>query len=113
LYIIKDNYQKKEVNDELEKYKFINCLLLYLDPEAMRFSCISRWQQPQLKDIQLLSLNILLNIVPLYQDYFERFKGYSTLIKFLQIYQDKERKTLCLKTINNIINSEVIKKELT
>ena len=113
LYIIKDNYQKKEVNDELEKYKFINCLLLYLDPEAMRFSCISRWQQPQLKDIQLLSLNILLNIVPLYQEYFERFKGYSTLIKFLQIYQDKERKTLCLKTINNIINSEVIKKELT
>ena len=113
LYLIKDNYKKKEVNDELEKYKFINCLLLYLDPEAMRFSCISRWQQPQLKDIQLLSLNILLNIVPLYQEYFERFKGYSTLIKFLQIYQDKERKTLCLKTINNIINSEVIKKELT
>ena len=113
LYIIKDNYQNPQVNEELEKYKFINCLLLYLDPEAMRFSCISRWQQPQLKDIQLLSLNILLNMVPLYQEYFERFKGYSTLIKFLQIYQDKERKTLCLKTINNIINSEVIKKELT
>ena len=61
LYIIKDNYQNQQVNEELEKYKFINCLLLYLDPEAMRFSCISRWQQPQLKDIQLLSLNILLN----------------------------------------------------
>ena len=66
-----------------------------------------------MKDIQLLSLNILLNIVPLYQDYFEKFKGYSTLIKFLQIYQDKDRKTLCLKTINNIINSDVIKKDLT
>ena len=26
LYIIKDNYQKKEINDELEKYKFIKCL---------------------------------------------------------------------------------------
>ena len=113
LYIIKDNYKNKVVFEELEKYKFINCLLLYLDPEAMRFSCISRWQQPQLKDIQLLSLNILLNIVPLYQDYFEKFKGYSTLIKFLQIYQDKDRKTLCLKTINNIINSDVIKKDLT
>ena len=113
LYIIKDNSKNKVVFEELEKYKFINCLLLYLDPEAMRFSCISRWQQPQLKDIQLLSLNILLNIVPLYQDYFEKFKGYSTLIKFLQIYQDKDRKTLCLKTINNIINSDVIKKDLT
>ena len=113
LYIIKDNYKKKEVVEKLEKYKFINCLLLYLDPEAMRFSCISRWQQPQLKDIQLLSLNILLNIVPLYQEYFEKFKGYSTLIKFLQIYQDKDRKTLCLKTINNIINSDLIKKDLT
>lgn len=113
LYIIKDNYTKKEVVTQLEQYKFINCLLLYLDPEAMRFSCISRWQQPQLKDIQLLCLNILLNIVPLYQDYFEKFKGYSTLIKFLQIYQDHDRKNLCLKTINNIINSELIKKDLT
>ena len=79
----------------------------------MRFSCISRWQQPQLKDIQLLCLNILLNIVPLYQDYFEKFKGYSTLIKFLQIYQDHDRKNLCLKTINNIVNSDLIKKDLT
>ena len=113
LYIIKDNYTKKEVVTQLEQYKFINCLLLYLDPEAMRFSCISRWQQPQLKDIQLLCLNILLNIVPLYQDYFEKFKGYSTLIKFLQIYQDHDRKNLCLKTINNIINSDLIKKDLT
>ena len=113
LYIIKNNYTKKEVVTQIEQYKFINCLLLYLDPEAMRFSCISRWQQPQLKDIQLLCLNILLNIVPLYQDYFEKFKGYSTLIKFLQIYQDQDRKNLCLKTINNIINSDLIKKELT
>ena len=113
LYIIKDNYTKREVVTQLEQYKFINCLLLYLDPEAMRFSCISRWQQPQLKDIQLLCLNILLNIVPLYQDYFEKFKGYSTLIKFLQIYQDHDRKNLCLKTINNIINSDLIKKDLT
>lgn len=40
-------------------------------------------------------------------------KGYTTLIKFLQIYSDKERRLICLKTINNIINSELIKKELT
>ena len=79
----------------------------------MRFSCISRWQQPQLKDIQLLCLSILLNIIPLYQSYFEEIKGYSTLIKFMQIYSDKERRLICLKTINNIINSELIKKELT
>ncbi|MCQ2815674.1 MAG: hypothetical protein MJ252_00260 [archaeon] len=113
LYLIKDNYMKKEVTMQLEKYHFINCLLLYLDNETQKFSCISRWQQPQLKDIQLLCLNILLNIVPLYQDYFEKCKGYSTLIKFLQMYQDKERKCLCLKTINNIINSDFVKKELT
>ena len=35
------------------------------------------------------------------------------MIKFLQIYSDKERRQLCLKTINNIINSDLIKKELT
>lgn len=35
------------------------------------------------------------------------------MIKFLQIYSDKERRLLCLKTINNMINSEFIKKELT
>ena len=58
---------KKEVFELLHKYRFILCLLLYLDPEAMKFSCISRWQQPQLKDIQMLSMSILLNVIPLYQ----------------------------------------------
>jgi hypothetical protein len=67
LYIIKDNHSKKEVLEVLQRYRFISCLLLYLDPEAMKFSCISRWQQPQLKDIQILSLSILLNVIPLYQ----------------------------------------------
>jgi hypothetical protein len=67
LYIIKDNHNRQEVVEMLQQYRFLSCLLLYLDPEAMRFSCISRWQQPQLKDIQLLCLSILLNIIPLYQ----------------------------------------------
>jgi hypothetical protein len=44
---------------------------------------------------------------------FEETRGYSTLIKFLQIYSDRERRQICLKTINNIINSDIIKKELT
>lgn len=68
LYLIKDNHFKQQVKQLLEKYQFLSCLVLYLDPEAMKFSCISRWQQPQLKDIQILCLNILLNIIPLYQD---------------------------------------------
>lgn len=67
LYIIKDNHSRQEVVEFLQQYRFLSCLLLYLDPEAMKFSCISRWQQPQLKDIQLLCLSILLNIIPLYQ----------------------------------------------
>ncbi len=67
LYIIKDNHSKKEVIEMLKKYSFLHCLLLYLEPEAMKYSCISRWQQPQLKDLQLLCLSILLNIIPLYQ----------------------------------------------
>ncbi len=113
LYIIKDNHYKPEVIECLEKYKFLSCLLLYLDPEALKLSCISRWQQPQLKDIHILCMNILLNIIPLYQEYFEKIKGYTTLIKFLQLYHDKERRLACLKTINNVINSPNIKNELT
>lgn len=35
------------------------------------------------------------------------------MIKFLQIYSDRDRRQICLKTINNIINSDIIKKELT
>lgn len=68
LYIIKENHYKQEVIDVLQNYRFLSCLLLYLDPEAMKYSCISRWQQPQLKDIQILCMNILLNIIPLYQE---------------------------------------------
>lgn len=68
LYIIKDNHSKFEVVEVLQKYRFLSCLLLYLDPEAMKYSCIARWQQPQLKDIQILCLSILLNIIPLYQE---------------------------------------------
>lgn len=67
LYIIKDNYTHTEVNRSLAHYNFIYCLLAYLDPDCLRFSCISRWQQPQLKDLHLLCMNILLNIIPLYQ----------------------------------------------
>ena len=67
LYIIKDNHSKREVREILEQYRFMSCLLLYLDPEGLKFSCITRWQQPQLKDIQILCLSILLNIIPLYQ----------------------------------------------
>ena len=113
LYIIKDNHNKPEVIECLQKYKFLSCLLLYLDPEALKLTCISRWQQPQLKDIHILCMSILLNIIPLYQNYFENIKGYTTLIKFLQLYHDKERRLVCLKTINNVINSDTIKKELT
>ncbi len=68
LYIIKENHYKPEVIEVLQNYRFLSCLLLYLDPEAMKYSCISRWQQPQLKDIQILCMNILLNIIPLYQE---------------------------------------------
>ena len=67
LYIIKDNYTHNEVNRALAYYNFIYCLLAYLDPDCLKFSCISRWQQPQLKDLHLLCMNILLNIIPLYQ----------------------------------------------
>ena len=68
LYVIKDNHNLPEVVEVLHQYKFLSCLLLYLDPESLKFSCISRWQQPQLKDLQILSLSILLNIIPLYQN---------------------------------------------
>lgn len=68
LYIIKDNHSKDEVIEILKQYSFLHCLLLYLEPEAMKYSCISRWQQPQLKDLQILCLSILLNIIPLYQN---------------------------------------------
>lgn len=44
---------------------------------------------------------------------FEDKHGYTTLINFLQLYHDKERRLLCLKTINNVINSDMIKKQLT
>lgn len=67
LYIIKDNHSKEEVVYVLKQYSFLHCLLLYLEPEAMKYTCISRWQQPQLKDLQILCLSILLNIIPLYQ----------------------------------------------
>jgi hypothetical protein len=67
LYIIKDNHSKEEVVHVLKQYSFLHCLLLYLEPEAMKYTCISRWQQPQLKDLQILCLSILLNIIPLYQ----------------------------------------------
>ncbi len=64
--------------------------------------------------VNTFECNTLISIIVIINKFsFEEIKGYSTLIKFLQIYSDKERRQLCLKTINNIINSEMIKKELT
>jgi hypothetical protein len=67
LYIIKENHTKPELVEYLKQYSFLHCLLIYLEPEAMKYSCISRWQQAQLKDIQFICLSILLNIIPLFQ----------------------------------------------
>lgn len=82
----------------VESSDFMPALLLYLDP-SQNNSAISRWEDPQKKELQIHALNCIFHILPLFQDHFQQQNGNYCLVHFLSTYSDIDRKVVTLKAL--------------
>jgi len=71
--------------------QFMAALLIYVDPAQSNLA-VHRWQQPQLKEIQLHALSVITNILSLVPEHFQAQNGNNILIEFLSIYSDYDRR---------------------
>ncbi|CAG9327086.1 unnamed protein product [Blepharisma stoltei] len=90
---------------------FLPALLLYLDP-SQKNQAISRWQQPQLKEIQMHALNTIFHILPIFPEHFQQQNGNYCLVHFLSSYSDNERKLATLKALEVASQFQEFKTEL-
>lgn len=109
LYIVRDP-NNSIAHEIIINREFISALLMYIDPHNTTLSS-HRWQPPQLKEIQLHSLSILFNLVPLVPEHFHARDGHSTLIHFLSTFNDYERKHSSLKALLNTSEYDFFKRD--
>jgi len=77
---------------------FLNCILMYLDPNSNNPQ-LSKWQPPQLQELQIHGLALLQNMIPLIPEYIHRLNSHQYFVKMMQTYQDYERRIACMKAI--------------
>ena len=82
----------------VENSDFMPALLLYLDP-SQKNPALHRWEEPQLKELQIHTLHNIFHILPLFQDYFQQQNVNYCLVHFLSTYSDIDRKVMTLKSL--------------
>ena len=82
----------------VEDSDFLPALLLYLDP-SQNNQTISRWEDPEVKELQIHTLQSIFHILPLFQEHFQQQNGNYCLVHFLSTYSDIERKFVTLKAL--------------
>lgn len=82
----------------VEASDFLPALLLYLDP-SQNNQTISRWEDPEVKELQIHTLQSIFHILPLFQENFQQQNGNYCLVHFLSTYSDIDRKIVTLKAL--------------
>ena len=77
---------------------FLSAVLLYLDPNQ-NSTAITRWQEPQLRDLQEHALSTLFHVLPLVPEQFQKQNGNYCLVNFLAAHNDPERKFNTLRVL--------------
>jgi hypothetical protein len=103
--------QLPEALDIVINSDFIPAILIYLDPTQKTLS-ITRWQEPQLKEIQRHSLDVIYHTLPLIPEYFQQQNGNYCLVNFLTSNNDPEHKYLTLKALEIASRFSFFKVEL-
>lgn len=95
----------------VENSDFLPALLLYLDPSQSNLM-LQRWEDPQLKELQVHTLHNIFHILPLFQDHFQQQNGNYCLVHFLSTYSDIDRKVVTLKALEIASQCPDFKQEL-
>jgi cilia- and flagella-associated protein 69 len=82
----------------VENSDFLPALLLYLDP-SQNNQTIARWEDPEVKELQIHTLQGIFHILPLFQEHFQQQNGNYCLVHFLSTYSDIDRKVATLKAL--------------
>lgn len=90
---------------------FIPAILVYLDPTQKTLS-ITRWQEPQLKEIQLHALDVIYHTLALIPEYFQQQNGNYCLVNFLTSHNDPDHKYLTLRALEVASQFSFFKVEL-
>ncbi|OMJ83633.1 hypothetical protein SteCoe_15422 [Stentor coeruleus] len=100
-----------EAIEMVEKSDFLPALLLYLDP-GQNNQTITRWEDPQVKELQIHTLHCIFNILPFFQEHFQQQNGNYCLVHFLSTYSDIDRKVATLKALEIASQCSEFKMEL-
>ena len=95
----------------VENSDFMPALLLYLDPSQNNL-ILPRWEDAQLKELQVHTLHNIFHILPLFQDHFQQQNGNYCLVHFLSTYSDIDRKVVTLKALEIASQCSEFKLEL-
>ena len=92
---------------------FLSALLLYLEPVSIeKNQKITRWNPPQLLELQIHALNIVSHLVGLVPQHFHEIEGHKILARFVQMYTDIPRRKSALMAILNCTFFEFFKIDL-
>lgn len=103
--------EAEEALEIVRNSDFIPAILVYIDPTQRNYA-ISRWQEPQLKEIQSHALKVLGRIVKLLPEHFQQQNGNYCLVNYLSANNDCERKVAVLKVLEVAASIPEFKLEL-
>lgn len=83
---------------------------MFIDPNTTA-SSITRYQPPQLKELQIHCLAVITSILPMIPEHFHQINGHVVLTQFLAAYSDHDRQMACLKAVSCTATYDFFKKD--
>ena len=92
---------------------FFKTLLMFLDPNTtINSTCINRWSESQLIELQVHCLSILGHLVPFCPERMYQVSCHLILANFLAYYTDKARRKACMLALQFMAPYDFMKAEL-
>ena len=99
LYASRDS-ECAQAHKEIIQTGFLNYLIMYLDNrDTSNNPQLTRWQPPQVQELQIHALSIICNLLTLIPEYIHSLGVHHNFVKMMQTYHDYDRRHSCMKAI--------------
>ena len=89
-----------QAHKEIIQTGFLNYLIMYLDNrDTSNNPQLTRWQPPQVSELQIHGLSIICNLLTLIPEYVHSLGVHTNFVKMMQTYTDYDRRHACMKAI--------------
>lgn len=102
----------QQAHKEIMESGFLNYLIMYLDNrETSSNPQLTRWQPPQVQELQIHALAMICNLVTLIPEYVHSLGVHKNFVKMMQVYTDYERRSATMKAIYQASKYDMFKND--